>query len=107
MSGMEKGDWRLRVESGPWVLASRANYNASQPLRRLKRSPPLRLKLPHVLHQPLHSLDRHGVVDRRAHAADGAVAFELHHAARFRTFQKLAVEFGVREGEGEVHARAV
>src|SRR6266849_5013673 len=70
------------VESGPWVLASRANYNASQPLRRLKRSPLLRLKLPHVLHQPLHALDRHGVVDRRAHAADRAVAFELHHAAR-------------------------
>src|SRR5712675_154556 len=71
------------------------------------QSPPLRLELLHVLHQPLHTLDRHGVVDRGAHAADGAVAFELHHTARFGAFQKLAVELGVREGEGNVHARAV
>src|SRR5229473_3220198 len=77
----------LWVESGPWVLASRANYNASQALRRSKQSPSLRLELPHILHQPLHALDRHRVVDRGAHAADGAVAFELHHAARFRAFK--------------------
>src|SRR5882672_129098 len=70
-------------------------------------SPLLRLELPHVLHQPLHALDRHGVVDTRAHAADGAVAFELHHAARFGAFQKLAVEFRIRQGERDVHARAV
>src|SRR5947209_4622262 len=75
--------------------------------RRLKRSPPLRLELPHVLDQPLHPLDRHGVVDRRSHAADGAVAFELHHAARFRPFQEFAVELGVRECERDIHARAV
>ncbi len=47
----------------------------------------LPLKLPHVLHQPLHALDRHGIVDRSAHAADRAVAFELHQAARFGAFQ--------------------
>src|SRR6266850_1985606 len=70
-------------------------------LRRSKQSPPLRLELPHILHQPLHALDRHGVVDRGAHAADGAVAFELHHAARFGAFQELAVQFGVGEGEGD------
>src|SRR5882672_3586856 len=84
-----------------------ANYNASQALRRLKQSPPLRLELPHVLHQPLHAIDRHGVVDTRAHAADGAVAFELHHAARFGAFEKLAVEFRIGESERDVHARAV
>jgi hypothetical protein len=76
----------LVQQMGIEVLASRANYNASQPLRRSKRSTPLRLELPHILHQPLHALDREGVVDRGAHAADGAVAFELHHAARFRAF---------------------
>ena len=54
--------------------------------------PPLRLKLPHVFDQPLHALDRHGVVGLGAHAADGAVAFELHYAARFRAFQELAVD---------------
>src|SRR5882757_5814583 len=71
------------------------------------QSPPLRLELLHILHQPLHALDRHGVVDRSAHAADGAVAFELHHAARLRPFQEFAVELGVRECERDIHARAV
>src|SRR5258708_11286107 len=73
----------------------------------LERSPPLRLELLHVLHQPPHALDRHGVVDRRAHAADSAVAFDLDHAARFRAFEELAVELRIRQGERDVHARAV
>src|SRR5258708_39847782 len=40
-------------------------------------TPSLRLKLLRILHQPLHSLDRHGILDLRAHAPDGAVASEL------------------------------
>jgi len=54
-------------------------------------STPLRLDLPHVLDQALHALDRRGFVDRGAHATDGAVAFQLHHAARFGAFQAVPV----------------
>ena len=42
--------------------------------------------------QRLHAFDRHGVVDRRAHAADRAVALELHHAARLGPLEERLVE---------------
>ena len=71
------------------MLASRASYNASQPLRRLKRSAPLRLVLPHVLPQPLHALDRHGVVDRGAHAADGVPAFNYDRAQTVASLERM------------------
>ena len=43
-------------------------------------------------HQRLHALDRHRVVERRAHAAHRAVALQLHHAARLRALQEGVVE---------------
>src|SRR5438105_2327189 len=64
-------------------------------------------EFPHVLHQPLQALDRHRVVDRGAHAADRAVALELHHAALRGAFQERLVELRVRQREGHVHARTV
>ena len=83
-----------RIESNR--VAKSRRTRPTFPLRPLRPpdrdSAPLRLELPHILHQSLHPLDRHGVVYRSAHAADGAVAFELEHAALFGALQKLAVE---------------
>src|ERR1700751_2386728 len=65
------------------------------------------LELAHVIDQRLHALDRHRVVDRCAHAADGAVPLELHHAALLRALDKGLVELLVAQPERHVHARAV
>ena len=54
--------------------------------------------------QRLHAFDRHRVVDRRAHAADRAVALELHHAARLRALEEGVVERLVAQLERHVHA---
>src|ERR1051326_9500622 len=66
-----------------------------------------RLKVPHVFDQALNALHWHGVVDRCAHAADRAVALELHHAALLGAFQERAIERRVLQGKRHVHARAV
>src|SRR6185436_7735488 len=64
-------------------------------------------ELAHVVDQGTHALDRHRVVDRRAHPADRAVALELHHAALHRALEERLVELGVLQRERHVHARAV
>src|SRR6266478_2079446 len=61
----------------------------------------------HVLDEPLYSLQRHRVVDRRAHAADRAVSLQLDHAAVLRALEEGIVEPCIRESERHVHPRAV
>ena len=51
----------------------------------------LRFKLPHELNELLHALDRHGVIDRRSHAADGAVTFDVDEAGGRRFLDELRV----------------
>ena len=48
----------------------------------------------------LHALDRHGVVDRGAHAADRAVALQLDQAALLGALEEGLVERGILQGEG-------
>src|ERR1700752_2480583 len=61
----------------------------------------------HVLDEPLHAFERHGVVDRGAHAADRAVALQLHHAALLRALEERIVELCIRKSERHVHPGAV
>src|ERR1700694_54871 len=49
----------------------------------------------HVLEEPLHALERHGVVDRGAHAADRAVALQLDHPALGRPLQEGFIQRSV------------
>src|SRR5688572_28016569 len=67
----------------------------------------LRAKLFHEGDQRLDALDRHGVVDRRAHAADGAMALQLREPARLGFGEEPGVELVVAQAKGHVHARAV
>src|SRR3954471_19956968 len=67
----------------------------------------LRFELLHVLHEGSHALDRHGVVDRGAHPADRAMAFQLHHPAFGRAFEEFLVQLGILEGERNVHPRTI
>ena len=59
----------------------------------------------HVVDQHPHALDRHRVVDRRAHAADRAVALQLHHAALLRPVQEDGIQIRFQKRERDVHAR--
>src|SRR5687767_3441578 len=65
------------------------------------------LEFLHVLHQALHTFERHRVVDRRAHPAHRAVAFQLHHAARFGALEELGVQRRIPQCKRNVHARTV
>src|SRR6516225_6455324 len=67
----------------------------------------LLLELAHVVGERPHAIDRHRVVDRRAHAADRAVALELHHPALLRALEEGLVELLVGQSKRNVHARAV
>src|SRR3954447_2044963 len=67
----------------------------------------LRFELLHVLHEGLHPLDWHGVVDRCAHPADRPVAFQLDHAALRGAFEEFFIQLGILEGERNVHARTI
>src|SRR5207248_1241866 len=49
---------------------------------------------------------RHGIVDRRADAADGAVAFEAVQALVFGFADELLFEVFAGGAEGDVHQRA-
>src|SRR4051812_46841347 len=52
----------------------------------------LALEVLQVGHQGLHAFQRHGVVDRRPHAAHDAVALELDHAARLGAVEEGGVQ---------------
>src|SRR5712691_1651732 len=58
----------------------------------------------HVLDEPLHSLQRHRVVDRRAHAADRTVPLQLDHATLGRPLQEEFIQGSVFQGKRHVHA---
>src|SRR3569623_264712 len=99
------------VTSPPTVLASgsRASPRAEMALsvRILRGSAMAFLEFAHAVDQRTHAFDRHGVVDRRAHAADRAVAFQLDQAAFLGSLEEGLVERGVLERERHVHQRAV
>src|SRR5476649_2125324 len=59
-----------------------------------------------VVYERLHALDRHRVVDRCTHTADGLVALQLQQAARFGAGQECFILILVLQVEGNVHARA-
>src|SRR5579862_4372101 len=65
------------------------------------------LELAHPVDERRDAFDRHRVVDRRAHAADSAMTFEVRQSALGRTREKRLVQAIVGEEEGYVHARAV
>src|SRR5256885_10933960 len=58
----------------------------------------------HVFDQPLHALQRHCVVDRRAHSADRAVPLQLDHAALGRPLQEQFIQGRILQGERHIHA---
>src|SRR4051812_42357322 len=58
-----------------------------------------------IIDQGLHALDRHRVVDRCPHTADGLVALQLRQPARPGAGQELVVEGFVAQVKGYVHAR--
>ena len=53
----------------------------------------LRFELLHGFHKPGHALDGHGVIDAGAHAADEAVAFEVHKTLRGGEFDERRAGF--------------
>src|SRR5471030_910383 len=59
-----------------------------------------------IIDQGLHALDRHRVVDRCAHTADGLVALQLQQAALFSAGQECFVPAFVLQIKRDVHARA-
>src|SRR5436190_378804 len=67
----------------------------------------LGFEFPHVFDQPLHALQRHRVVDRRAHSADRAVPLQLDHAALLCALEERIVEFCICKSERHVHPGAV
>src|SRR5437868_4758565 len=83
-----------------WLM-TRISTFAARPLAMLG------FKFLHVVHQGADALDRHGVVDRRTHAADQPVALELHHAALRGAFQEGVVQRGIFQDKRHVHPRAV
>ena len=53
------------------------------------------------------AVEGHGVVEAGAHAADGAVAFEVQESGAGGFADELSVKVGVASAEGDVDARAV
>ena len=64
-------------------------------------------ELLHEVHQLVHTLGWHGVVDGSAHAAHQTVAFQVHETGVRCFGAELLVEVGVRAGKGDVHRAAV
>src|SRR5690242_6054825 len=73
----------------------------------LVNSSELPLGIPYVVDEAPDALERHGVVDRRAHASHRAVTLELDHAALLRALEEGLVERRVVQLERHVHARAI
>src|SRR5215472_18013616 len=67
----------------------------------------LLLEVAHVVGERPRALDWHGVVDRRAHAADSAVSLQLHHPALLSALEEGFVELLVGQSKRNIHARAV
>src|SRR5437899_12566118 len=61
----------------------------------------------HVRDERSHAFDPHCVVDRRAHAADGAVTLQLHHAGFLRALEERFVERRVMQRKRDIHPRAI
>src|SRR5688572_32940417 len=76
----------------------------------LRSRPPLAMlafELLHIGDELAHAFDRHGVVDRGAHAANRAMSLELREVALRRALEERVVERLVFQRERHVHARAV
>src|SRR5712671_515353 len=91
---------RFKPTCAIWLMTSTSHFFA----RGLAM---LRFEFLHVADQRAQALDRHGVVDRRAHPAHRAVALQLDHAPLGRALQEFLIELRILEREGHVHARAV
>ena len=63
----------------------------------------LALKLAHEVHQGNDPGLGHGIVDAGAHPTHGAVALERHQALGLGVGQEAVVQFGLGQGEGDVH----
>ena len=61
----------------------------------------------HVITQPLHMDQRHGVVNGRSHASRRTVTAQLHNAFFFCALQEGIVERFIAQEESHVHALAV
>ena len=62
-------------------------------------------KITHEIDQRLHTLDRHRVVDRRAHAADRAMALQCKQTRGVRFLEERLVELRARQRKRHVHPR--
>src|SRR5262245_40098674 len=61
----------------------------------------------HELHESFYACHRHGVVDRRAHAAHRAVALQLGKPGGLRLLEERRVQLVVLQRERDVHSRPV
>ena len=60
----------------------------------------------HIRGESLHTLQRHGVVDGGAHAADATVSLDAAETLLFCARDEVRFEGLARQAEGDVHARA-
>ena len=66
----------------------------------------LRFELFHGFDQPGHALDGHGVIDAGAHAADEAVAFQVHETLRGGELDERRVGFRAGRRSGVMISRS-
>jgi len=63
-------------------------------------------KIEHELPQGLDSFEGHGIVDRGATSAHGAMALQVAKLVSFGLLEKLRLQFGTGQAEDHVHYRA-
>src|SRR5258708_24469728 len=63
-------------------------------------------KFAHVLDQHVDPFRRHGIIEARAHAPDGAMTLEIDQAGLARSGDEALVQFRPCQREGHVHPGA-
>ena len=63
------------------------------------------LKLLHEADQGIDACQRHRVVDRRPHSADGTMAFQVRKTSSTGLLQESAVQVEISQYERNVHPR--
>src|SRR5687767_285861 len=100
---------RVRTLNTSWFLADAGRRHwvpACAGMTPIGASAVAGLEILHEIDERADALDRHRVVDRRAHAADRAMALEREQARLLRFGEECLVERFVAQAERDVHARA-
>ena len=60
-------------------------------------------KIAHERNQRLHTRGRHRIINRRAHAAEHTMAFQLHQTMLFRLAEEGLIQIFIAQAKDHVH----